>query len=502
MFRNSLRHLFGTSLVRLPGLALVLSALDRYAALLPWWWFEILLTLFLLVTVPVLAAPVWAARFRILTVDGDVVVLRLGWFAPETRMTTRAQVTSVQVDEPLAQRLSGVRSVTILTSGATSSAIQMPALLPRDAFALERLLLAEAPPRAGTAAADVVEGGVSPSVGLEAASFGGSAVPAAECRSVLYRASARDIVATSVSGGYVLVMAAAVIGAAQEVAGLLDGTALAVSWADPRMWVLAIVALSLGVMALIAARFRDFRIEQTANGQLRIAYGALERRQHNISPGQVVAVTLMRTPVDLVLRTSRLVFSTAWLSDGSHKRLVFPSMPPAVAARVVADAVGRHIPALFVERGRWWVAGPVPILAAAAAAVVLGLPAIGPRGTAAVVGGGLALGLVVARYVLSAVSATPSHDVVRHTVGLSHKVTVYFPGTVSAVVERRVPGIPLRNVTVLGWAHRRFVHRVPARSAGVAAELMGALRAASMERVEDSIALTSPAPEEMRAPVR
>ena len=489
-FRNSVRHLGGTCLTRLPPVVLVISQLDRYAATLPWWWFEIILALFALVAVPVLITPVWAARFRTLTVDGDVLKLRSGWFAPETRVTTLAQITSVQVDEPLSQRLSGVRAVTILTSGVTSRTLTMPALLPGDALTLERLLVGAGSQCAGTASSFLDDAVVSPPIGPETARSA-DAVRADEGVTVLYRAGARDIVATSVSGGYVVVMAAAAIGAVQEVDDLVGGTPFAVSWADPRAWLLVIVAVSLLVMALIAARFRGFRIEQTAGGELRIAYGALERTQHTISPGQVVAVTLVRTPVDLVLGTTRLVFSTGWLSDGSSKPLVFPSMPQAVAARVVADAVGRQIPELFVELRRWWAVWPVPIMAAAVA-IVLGVPAIGPWGTIAVVGGGLVLGLVVARYVLSAVSVTASDDVVCRTVGLNHKVTVHFPGTVSSVVERRVPGIPVRNVTVLGWAHRRVVHRVPVRSAHATAAVRGSLRR-SVARVEASIDPTSPA---------
>ena len=38
------------------------------------------------------------------------------------------------------------------------------------------------------------------------------------------------------------------------------------------------------------------------------------------------------------------------------------------------------------------------------------------------------------RYVLSAVSVNASDDVVCRTVGLSHRVTVYFPGTVTSVL--------------------------------------------------------------------
>ena len=71
--------------------------------------------------------------------------------------------------------------------------------------------------------------------------------------------------------------------------------------------------------------------------------------------------------------------------------------------------------------GSWWAAWPVPIMAAAVA-IVLGVPAIGPWGASAMVGGGLVLGLVVARYVLSAVSVTASDDVVCRTVGLNHRV--------------------------------------------------------------------------------
>ena len=489
-FRNSVRHLGGTWLTRLPPVVLVISQLDRYEAKLPWWWFEILLALFVLVAVPVLFAPVWAARFRTLTVDGDVLMLRSGWLAPETRVTTRAQITSVQVDEPLSQRLSGVRAVTILTSGVTSSTFTMPALVPGDAMTLERLLVGPGSQGAKTASSPLDDAVVSPLVGLEKARFA-DAVRAGEGLTVLYRAGVRDIVATSASGGYVVVMAAAAIGAVQDVGGFLGGTPFAVSLADPRAWLLVVVAVSLAVMVLIAARFRGFRIEQAAGGQLRIAYGVLERTQHTISPGQVVAITFVRTPVDLVLGTTRLVFSTAWLTDGSRKPLVFPSMPRAVAARVVVDTVGRQIPELFVELRRWWAALPVPIMAAAVV-IVLGVPAIGPWGTAAVGGGGLVIGLVVARYVLSAVSVTASDDVVCRTVGLSHRVTVYFPGTVNSVVERRVPGIPVRNVTVLGWAHRRFAHRVPVFSARPAAEVRRALRH-SVARVEASIDPTSPA---------
>ncbi len=483
VFRNSFRYLLGTWLTRLPPVVLVAGAADRYAAALPWWWFEILAAMFVLVLVAVLAEPVWAAKFRTLTVDDDVLTLRWGWFAPETRVTTRAQVTSVQVEEPLPQRLSRVRAVTILTSGVTGSTITMPALRPEDAMALERLLVLEGPPGATVASLGDDESLVSAPVGPGTASPA-EAGQAPEGVTVLYRASVRDLVATSVSGGYVVVIAAAVIGTAQDIGSLVNRT-FDVSWTDPRTCLLAIGALSLALMALIAARFRGFRIEQTASGQVRIVYGLLERTEHTISAGQVLAVSLVRTPVDLILGTTRLVFSTAWLSDGSRTRLVFPSMPRATAARVVADAVGQQLPELFVERRRWWVSGLV-LIVAAAAAVVLGAPKIGFWAAAAVAVGGLGFGLIVVRYGLSTLSVTPSDDVVGRTVSLNHTVTVYFSGTVNSVVERRVPGIPIRNVTVLGWAHRRFVHRVPVRSAAVASRVSQALRA-SVARLDAPI---------------
>lgn len=498
-FRNSHRHLLGNWLVRLPAVALMVSALNRYAAVLSWW-SDILLAVFVLLTVPVLFAPLWAARFRTLTVDGDALVLRRGWFAPETRATARAQVTSVQVDEPLSQRLSGVRSVTILTSDATRGALEMPALVPSDVAALERML-AVVPRQSGTADSGVAEEAATPPGDCNTVGSSLDDVRAAEGANVLYRASVRDILATSVSGGYVLVMAGAVVGAAQEVGGWLDGAAVVTSWAGPLTVFLSIGALLVGVMALVAARFKDFRIERTATGQTRIAYGVVERSRHDISPGQVVAVTLVRTPADLLFGTSRLILSTAWLSAGDRRRLVFPSMPPAVAARVVGGVVGRHLPELFVERSRWWAAVPVAALTGAAA-VALIVSVTGSRVIAGVAGAGLVLGLALMRYMCSVVSVTCSHDVICHRVSLSHKATGYLPGTVSMMVERRLPGVPIRNVTVLGWAHRRFVHRVPVRSASVPADVRRALRDSVQPLGDDPSAPTGPALEEMRAPLR
>lgn len=458
-FHNSVRHLAGTWITRVPPTVLAVLALTRYSASWPWYWFEIATGLVVLVSVPVLLSPIWAARFRTLTVEGTRLSATYGWLAPETRATTLEKVTSVQVDEPLAQRISGVRAVTIMTSGAAKSAFEMPAMRPDDAERLQRLLEA--------AGAGTPHGADGPAV---------VSAPTSHSTSTVYAATSRDIAATAASGGYVLVLLAAAFGASQDVQDTMGGVGLTLSWASPTTWLVAALLVAVSVAVMVALRFRGFRIERGPDGRLVISYGAIERVRHTISPEQVVSVSLVRTPVDLLFGTTRLVLSTGIPTEGSRQRLVFPSMHRSAVADVVERAMGHRLPALFVGHGRRWCAGAMVVTTSVLVVAVLA-PVTGPAARAGIVLATLFVVSIATRYALGVVDVAHSGDVVFRTAGLSSKVTCYRPGSLNAVVERRLAGAAVRNLSLSGWAHRRVVHHVPVRSGAQGALLRGAIRA-------------------------
>lgn len=463
VFRNSIRHLRGVWSTRLFPTVLMVIFLEKISADLPWYWFEIIVVIAAGLTLTAFLEPLWDAKFRTLTVLGDEVSLRTGWLAPETRSTLLSRITSVQVDEPLSQRLADVRSVTITASGAINTTFKMPALTPAASDQLCALISAARPhicrhgsieskPNANDAQDLKAVPGI---VSTDPLASDGAHV------SSVYEASVRDIVATAFASGYPLAVAAGVVAVAQDVSEVTGASFLSFSWSDPRIWVLAVV----GILAIFAGatvlKYWRFKISRTLLGEFVISYGALKRTSHTIAAGEVVAISLIRTPVDVLFGTTRLKLITAQLGEGGKESLVFPSIATEATSTVVSEIMGRTIRPLYAKRHLWLLTGPLLIVGiTVAVALSVGMQNLVMGALAAFVA--LLVISFLARYFQGRITIDDqTGDIIWSDVGLAYSLTAYSRDCIRLVIDRRLPGLPVGNLTIVGWAHGRVGHRCP-----------------------------------------
>lgn len=451
IFRNALRYTRGVWLTRLVPTALLAAFLQRTAPSWPWYWFEIAVVIAALLTLAAFLDPIWAAKFRVLSVTDEDLTLTTGWLFPDSRVIRRGAISTVQVNEPLAQRLAGVRSVTISARGSEQT-ITMPALTPAKCDELLRLLSEPQPAVEELLNTDDANDAQAPD-------HGAITKPAEPETTVIHTATAREVFATALSTGYPLVVLAAVAGMVQEIDEYLPGR-LQLAWDSAATWVGVIAVLAVIVAVSVAAKFWAFSIARTPNGELEISYGAVERLQHRLAADQIAAIQLVRTPVDLLLRTARLVVSTTRLDGDGQSSLKFPSISLSTAGEVVNHILGRPAPELLSTRKRWLLLGPLPIVGITSCTGML-LVRFGALYSILGAVAGLLVAAILCRYLTGRVRVLDDETISWSEVGLSHRVVTYQPGRITLLIERRLPGIPISNLALHGWANAKVVHRAP-----------------------------------------
>lgn len=444
-FRNSPRHIWGVWVTRMVptilGALLLLRLSDTLNPIL----FLAAFCLFSVLTLAALLEPIWDAQFRKLKISQDRLTLETGWLFPEVRHTRLDQITSAQVNEPLSQRLSGVQMLTISASGAEKN-LRMPALVPSDCEDLMAIISTHRQAHDG-----VLKEPRTASKPLMAFRDGESSDSP-----LIYEASIRDMAATAVSSGYPLVVVA---GAAGVVEDLGEWTNLStIHWTDPRTIVLGLAGLAVVMAVATWVKYYKFRIERSSQ-ELVVSYGALERMHHAVAEREMAAVTMVRSPIDLLFGTTRVVISTARLRQENSGVLTFPSMATQTARQVVENLLGRPVPELFVRRPWWLVFGPLIIISA----TLLVAYGLGRYHIALAIGGALLTlvgSSVLIRYLSGRVALAATNGlIIWSDVALASRVTAYRNRSLTLLVERRLPGAKWANLTLIGWAHARVTHR-------------------------------------------
>ncbi len=445
VYRNAYRHLLGVWAVAALPMALAASSIPRIISPVPAVLRVLLLGIVVALAIAWLVEPIWAARFRTLTVDDREVTLRAGWLATETRTAARSEITSVQVEQPISNRLTRLWSVAIFTQGVSEASMKMPALSHSDA--MELVSLAHHGERADE----------RPTEASEPVSEPGSAVPEPEQTTVLYRAPASDVAVTAISTGVPLVIAAGVVGLVGDAADLTGGA----GWSSPATLVALVAFGGAAVVLLTALRFRHYSIERGPGGELTIRYGAIDSVEHTLIPQDRLTITARRSPVDLLFGKTSLRYNHA-RADG--RRVVFPSMSQETFARTsrAVDGRERGIAPPHV-RPTWTAAHAGLAVAGTTIAVVTARQheywAAGLTFAAALVG------MWLLHFASRRMSQSPHPELLQmRAAGLSHSTTVVPHEAMSMVVSRRLPGLPARIVSMTGWSHGRLRYRFASRT--------------------------------------
>lgn len=453
-FRNSFKYVRATLTTRLAPTLLVLIAVEGWMQKLPTFIFWGLLSVLGMLMIAAFLEPVFAARFVTLTVGEETVTRHSGWLFPQARTILISEITSVQVSEPFIQRTAKLKSVSIVTSGATDSALEMPALTHDDSQQLETILNI----RQGT---DVREQQLTSPVQQAESPEGPQAKTVEHETTTYFRAGVRDIIATAMASGYPLIVIALVIGTAQDIASAstcllsVDG----VDWHSPLLWVLMTVLLAIVVAGMTASKYWKFRIQKTSAGDYLIAYGAIERVHHTIMANQLVSIRLIRSPVDLIFGTTRVELSTAQFKGDKNKDLVFPSLVSSRVEDLLSGLVERPLPGL--QASPWTIKRALGTVGLVVVLMVL-LPKFNILARVGVGLGLLMLSVTVVQYLFAKVVVdADSGDLFWHDGALSSRSIWYARGSVTGVIERSVPGLPVANVSLVGWAHDKVSHRYP-----------------------------------------
>lgn len=460
IFRNSYRHALGVWAAALVPFAIASASIPRLTAELPTLVRVPALCVVIGIALAWLIEPLWAARFRTLTVDASEVVLRTGWLSVETRTARTEEITSVQLDQPLANKITRLWSVSVFTHGVAEAAMTMPAVERSDALRIAALV----EPAAQSTAVEPtpqLDHGATPT-----SDVAGDADPRSQ-PTVLYRASTVDVVVTALSNGVPLVIAAGVVGMVSDVAGVSGG----IDWASPVVIAVLLAGGGVIVALVTALKFWNYTIERTPQGTLTTRYGAVDAVQHTLVPDDKLALTAHRSIVDLLTGKVSLRYSHARADGAEGRRVVFPSMAPATLTATLV-AIDHRASQLNVPGTRAsWLLSQTALTVAGALVIVDTV-----RDHRFVLTAVAAMSLVVAMWGLRFASRrvsleTSSESVEIHTAGFVQTSTLVPNQAISMMVSRRVPFLSWRLVSLTGWSHGRLRYTCMTGSTAILSEL-------------------------------
>lgn len=465
-YRNSARLIPAKLLGSAWSIVLLLVAAKGWILNLADPWRTMLMVAVAVVVFALVATPIYDVFFHRLVVDPDnrCAVLTRGVLAPVARSVPSSEISSVQLARPWNLQLFGLSTVTISAQGSSASALVMHGLPAAEAERLVRQIseLDEGgdhpgPEGSGTASSPSTENrdGPTPSDTSDEADRSQRTHDAAK-GAMLYRSSPRDLVATMLSQGMVVGTMLAVLGAFSDIGDAVDVDV----WRSPAGRAAIIVVIVAAGSVLSAARLHGLTIVAQGQHRYRIQYGRLDRVEHEVRRADVVSVSLITTPVDLLLGTVRVGLSTARLDETAGGQVRFPSMSEEDARRVLAALTGIERPP--ARRSAAVLLTPVLVV------TLGGLATLSPGVTWVRLALGLAVAVVttgVLRYLTCRVGiAANGSSLWCSSRGLAETITYCTAGWVQAATIRRVPLLPYRHLVVFGYAHRRQTLRAPVRS--------------------------------------
>jgi putative membrane protein len=251
-------------------------------------------------------------------------------------------VNSMDDRQPWSHRLFRLTELTCSQTGEDGSRITLEALSPEDLARVQRFA-------AGAGVTGATDDGVSPA---ESAGTGPStapeSVPAEEATErLIHRMTLVDLTLLCLIYGQVLVLVPPLAFGLMELAELVgldrameDGLMAGLgSWTTMVLLVLAV--LGTGIAATVL-KYHDFTVHALPDGRMRIRYGLFSTHQRLIYPSAVQGVVWQRNAVEQLTGRVRLSVLTLDSSSQLGGNLLLPSLPRALAVRLVSQHLPRY----------------------------------------------------------------------------------------------------------------------------------------------------------------
>lgn len=275
------------------------------------------------------------------TVEEDRIVIRKGILFRDEKTIYFGRIHSVNLEQPLLQRLLGVTQVKIETPGGNKKAEGvLAALTDKDARQLQKLLLAPTPQQGADAEA--------PLRTVEAPEAG-SVQPKRQDKSIpKLRLSTGQLLlaaATSLNFGLVAAFIAGVVSLADdfinELAPNLYSTLYRESTSvDPSYTVIAVIAVCGLILAwllslvLYVIKFTGFTADKQ-DDQISISYGLLEKKVHHFDARKVQAVIVQEGLLHQWIGYAQIQLQVV-SSDKMERLMLHPFMPVSSIHSVMA----------------------------------------------------------------------------------------------------------------------------------------------------------------------
>ncbi|WP_298255534.1 PH domain-containing protein [uncultured Arthrobacter sp.] len=194
---------------------------------------------------------------------------------------------------------------------------------------------------------------------------------------LVYRTRLVDLVLLSLIYGQVIVLVPPLAFGLLEIAELLsldqvleDGFITGLG-SLPTLVLIVVAVLGIGVAATVL-KYHDFTVHALADGRLRIRYGLFSTHQRIINPAAVQGVVWQLNAMEQLTGRVRLSVLTLDSSSQLGGNLVLPSLPRAMAARLVQDHLPRYHSSIQLITGGFRLLAGNLIVAVLLAGVVVG----------------------------------------------------------------------------------------------------------------------------------
>lgn len=373
-FRNSPRLILARYLADLPSLAIgIVGAVVWISTWVqPWRTVgQVLmgLSIFMLVVGPWIR--VLTVRY---TVSGQGVQVDSGLLTRRSEFLPWDLVNSVDDRQSWSYRVFGLTEVICAQTGEDGSRITLEALDAQRLALFQDFAVHAGAQQDKPSLAPATESRHEPTAETEGGSFNpaegagatppqthplGVGEPAPEGERLVYCTRPVDLVLLSLIYGQVILLVPPLAFGLLEIAeplGLaqvLEDAFITGLGSLPTLVLIVLAILGTGVAATVL-KYHDFTVHALADGRLRIRYGLFSTHQRIINPAAVQGVVWQRNAVEQLTGRVRLSVLTLDSSSQLGGNLVLPSLPQAMADRLVQDHLPRYRSSIRCVTGGVW----------------------------------------------------------------------------------------------------------------------------------------------------
>jgi len=265
-----------------------------------------------------IAEPFYRRRTFSFALSGSGVLVESGLLAVRLRELRWSSVTAINTHSPWAFAQFGLVEVDLLQAGEEETHVTIPAVTIEQADGF----FAEWQRHRDTSADLTPEPTTLPSGDT-----------------LIYRASALDLVIASAIYGHLILGGAAVALSSFDALDTLGLTldALPLGKVVVVFAIAAAIAMvAVGAVLTTVIRFGGFTVWATPEGATVLRYGLFSHRSRRVDAAAILGVTVKRNPMEVLLGRTRLAIVTSDSSLQLGTNLLLPSLPTAVVARVRA----------------------------------------------------------------------------------------------------------------------------------------------------------------------